>query len=92
MSNIRFNHCRPVDFFQALDLAMFKPAYAFMDFGAAQWLPGGPGTGQTVTGFVGTEKFCAPEVKRSHSLETTYDPFAADVSQPAVQTEFLLVS
>jgi hypothetical protein len=92
MSNIRFNHCRPVEHFQALDLTMFKSAYAFMDFGAAQWLPGGPGTGQTVTGYVGTEKFCAPEVERSHSLETYYDPFAADVSKPAVQTKFPLVN
>jgi hypothetical protein len=83
MSNVRFNHCLPVEFFQALDLTTFKPAYSFMDFGAAQWLPGGPGTGQTVTGYVGTEKFCAPEVKRSGD-SGTYDPFAADVSKQAL--------
>jgi hypothetical protein len=91
MSNIRFNHCRPVEYFQAPDIIMFKPAYAFMDFGLAQWLPGGPGTGQTVSGFAGTERFCAPEVKLSHTSESAYDPFAADVSKPAVKTEFLSV-
>lgn len=58
---------------------MFKPAYGYIDFEFSEWLPGGPGTGQTVTGCIGTELCMAPEVKNYDATQTPYDPFPADV-------------
>lgn len=58
---------------------MFKPAYGYIDFENSEWLPGGPGTGQTVIGCIGTELCMAPEVKHYDMTEVPYDPFPADV-------------
>lgn len=66
---------------EPVDLTKFTPAYAFIDFQFASRFPGGPGTGQRASGWLGSPPFIAPEIQASYQRnDIYYDPYPADVS------------
>ncbi|KIY43314.1 hypothetical protein FISHEDRAFT_78616 [Fistulina hepatica ATCC 64428] len=61
--NILIDHTRPEYFLDFMDLNIFTPAYAYINFQLSSKMPGGPGTGQRSSYYAGSPAFVAPEVK-----------------------------